>query len=77
MTVINFTPTSVYSINECINKNTFYMFLPSQDVSDIYLKELQLNKPVKIVGLPKLDNVYKKRTSIESIEQKIKKNILI
>ena len=63
------------SFNECINKNTFYMFLPSQDVSDIYLKELQLNKPVKIVGLPKLDNVYKKRTSIESIEQKIKKNI--
>ena len=49
------------SFNECINKNTFYMFLPSQDVSDIYLKELQLNKPVKIVGLPKLDNVFKKR----------------
>lgn len=63
------------SFNECINKNTFYMFLPSQDVSDIYVKELQLNKPVKIVGCPKLDIVFKKRISNESIEQKIKKNI--
>jgi hypothetical protein len=62
------------SFNKCINEKTFYMFLPSQDVSDIYVKELKLNKPVKIVGLPKLDNVFKKRTSIETIEQKLKKN---
>ena len=34
-----------------------FLFLPSQEIANIFTKELKINKPIKIVGFPKLDDV--------------------
>jgi hypothetical protein len=60
---------------DCINKNTSYMFLPSQHIADLFINELQIQKPYKIVGFPKLDNIYKNRENNKNISYKISNNI--
>ena len=38
-----------------------YLFLPSQEIANIFTKELNINKSIKIVGFPKLDDIIVSR----------------
>jgi len=46
-----------YDYKEKINKNCDYIFTSSQSVEDMYIS-IGLDKPIKIVGIPKLDNIF-------------------
>ncbi len=63
------------NFKDCINTNTSYMFLPSQQIADLFIHELKIEKPYKIVGFPKLDNVFNNRKNNKNISYKIKNNI--
>ena len=51
------------------------MFLPSQQIADLFIHELKIEKPYKIVGFPKLDNVFNDRKNNNKISYKISNNI--
>lgn len=63
------------NFKDCINKNTSYMFLPSQQIANLFIHELKIEKPYKIVGFPKLDNVFIHRKNNKKISYKISNNI--
>jgi len=48
-----------YSLNykNALESYSDYLFLPSQEIANIFTKELNINKPIKIVGFPKLDDI--------------------